>query len=165
LFGVAPALHVSHSNLSQSLNEGGRGRSGSPRQTRLRTFLVFSEVALSVVLLSAAGLLIRSLINLRCVNPGFDPSNALVMNVSLPAAKYPRGARQVAFYRDLLERIERLPGVKSAGAVSILPESGNFDHTPMKVEGRSYGPGEQLTPDVYRVTPGYFRTMSIPMLK
>src|SRR5262249_36920306 len=66
---------------------------------------------------------------------------------------------------DLLERIERLPGVKSAGAVSILPESGNFDHTPMKVEGRSYGPEEQLTPDVYRVTPGYFRAMSIPMWK
>jgi putative ABC transport system permease protein len=87
------------------------------------------------------------------------------MNVSLPEAKYPRGPRQVAFYGELLERINRLPGVISAGAVSILPESGNFDHTPMKVEGRIYGPGEELVPDLYRTTTGYFSAMSIPLLE
>jgi putative ABC transport system permease protein len=165
LFGVAPALCVSAGNLGASLKEGGRGRGVAVRQNRFRTWMVVSEVALSVVLLSGAGLLIRSFINLRGISPGFDSRNAVVMNVSLPEAKYPRGLRQVAFYRDLLGRIDRLPGVVSAGAVSILPESGNFDHTPMKVEGRIYGPGEELVPDLYRVTPGYFSAMSIPPLR
>src|SRR5215471_13636653 len=165
LFGVAPALYCSAGSLGDSLKEGWRGRGASVGQNRFRTCLVVSEVALSVVLLSGAGLLIRSFMNLRGVSPGFDSRNTLVMNVSLPEAKYPRGPRQVGFYRDLLEHIDRLPGVISAGAVSTLPESGNFDHTPMKIEGRIYGPGEELVPDFYRTTTGYFDAMSIPLLK
>ena len=165
LFGVAPAMYCSAGRLGDSLKEGWRGRGASVGQNRFRTSLVVSEVALSVVLLSGAGLLIRSFMNLRGVSPGFDSRNTVVMNVSLPEAKYPRGPRQVAFYSDLLGRIDRLPGVVSAGAVSILPESGNFDHTPMKVEGRIYGPGEELVPDLYRATTGYFGAMSISLLE
>jgi putative ABC transport system permease protein len=165
LFGLAPALHVSVGDLGDSLKEGWRGRGTSGAHSGLRTGVVVSEVALSVLLLSGAGLLIRSFINLRGISPGFDSRNAFVMNVSLPEAKYPQGPSQVAFYRDLLERIDGLPGVISAGAVSVLPESGNFDHTPLKVEGRFYGPGEELVPDLYRVTPGYFKAMSIPLLE
>src|SRR5262249_25098716 len=165
LFGMAPALQVSIANLGDSLKEGWRGGGSSGTQSRIRSFLVISEIGLSVMLLSGAGLLIRSFINVRGVGPGYDPRSVLVMNLSLPAAKYHRGHAQVEFYRDLIERIDRLPGVISAGAVSILPESGNFDHTPMKVEGRSYAPGEQLVPDVYRATPGYFKAMAIPLLE
>jgi putative ABC transport system permease protein len=165
LFGIAPALQVSAGNLADSLKEAWRGKGAAVAKSRLRTYLVVSEVALSVVLLSGAGLLIRSFMNLRRISPGFDSRNALVMNVFLPEAKYPLGPSQVAFYRDLFQRIDCLPGVISAGAVSILPESGNFDHTPMKVEGRFYGPGEELIPDLYRITPGYFSAMSIPLLE
>jgi putative ABC transport system permease protein len=165
LFGLAPVLQASAANLGGSLKDGWLGSGATGGRSRLRTLLIVFEVALSVVLLAGAGLLIRSFINLSSVNPGFDSSNVLVMNVALPEAKYTRGPRQVVFYRNLIDRIERLPGIRYAGAVSILPESGNFDHTPMRVEGRVYGPGEEPAPDVYRVTPGYFQAMSIPVIR
>jgi putative ABC transport system permease protein len=164
LFGLAPALHASAAKLGGALKEG-RGAGAARAQNRLTAPLVIAEIALSLVLLAGAGLLIRSFMNLRGVNPGFDTRDTLAVKVGLPAAKYPPGSKQVAFYRELIERIQRLPGVQDAGAVSILPESGDFDHTPMEIEGRIYGPGEPLTPDLYRVTPGYFRTLSIPLIK
>ena len=165
IFGLAPALHISISNLGDSLKEGGRN-SGTPSSRHgLRQLLVVSEIALSVVLLVCAGLLIRSFVNLQSVNPGFDPQRTLTMNVALPEAKYPRGPKQIVFFREVVSRVQRLPGVEHAAIVSILPESGNFDHTMVEVEGRTYGPGEQPTPDVYRVSPDYFRALSIPLLR
>jgi putative ABC transport system permease protein len=165
IFGLAPATQISVLNLGDSLKEGGRS-SGAPSNRRgLRQLLVVCEIALSVVLLVCAGLLIRSFLNLRSVNPGFDPRQALTMNIALPEAKYPRGPKQVAFFHDLISRVQRLPGVDYAAVVSVLPESGNFDHTLVEVEGRSYRPGEQPTPDVYRVSPDYFHALAIPLLK
>ena len=165
IFGLAPALHISPGNLLESLKEGGRG-SGTPSSRHgLRQLLVVSEIALSVVLLVCAGLLIRSFLNLQSVNPGLDPHRTLTMNVALPEAKYSRGPKQIVFFHEVVSRVQRLPGVEYAAVVSILPESGNFDHTMVEVEGRTYGPGEQPTPDVYRVSPDYFRALSIPLLK
>ncbi|MGH9764208.1 MAG: FtsX-like permease family protein, partial [Blastocatellia bacterium] len=98
-------------------------------------------------------------------NPGFDPHKVLTVNITLPDSKYPRGPLQVAFFRELLGRVSNLHGVQHAAVVSILPESGNFDHAPMQIEGRTYSPGEYSSPDVYRVSPDYFGTLSIPLIK
>ena len=163
IFGIAPATHVSAGNAGESLKEGGRNSVASITRRGTRRLLVVSEIALSLVLLICAGLLIRSFLNLQRVNPGFDAKNTLTVSVALPEAKYPRGPKQIDFFREALSRIQRLPGVEYAGVTSILPESGNFDHTPMEVEGRNYGPGERPTPDVYRVSPDYFRALSIPL--
>ena len=165
IFGLAPALHVSVGNPSDSLKEGGRSSVAAASRRGLRQLLVVSEIALSLVLLVCAGLLIRSFLNLRSVNPGFDPHRTLTMNVALPEAKYPPGPKQVAFFRDVVSRVQRLPGVEHAAIVSALPESGHYAHTWVKVEGRSYRPGEEPMPDVIRVSPDYFRAMSIPLLK
>ena len=81
----------------------------------------------------------------------------------LPQATYPRGGRDIQFFRQVLERLTAMPGVTAAGAVSILPESPNFDHTNARVVGRRYAPNEELIPDVYRVTPGYFAALRIPV--
>jgi len=164
IFGLAPALHVSVGNLGDSLKEGGRSGAAADRRG-LRQLLVISEIALSVALLVCAGLLIRSFLNLRSVNPGFDPHHTLTMNIALPEAKYPSGRKQVAFFRDVVSRAQRLPGVEYAAITSILPESGRANHTWVRVEGRTYRPGEEPMPDVFRVSPDYFRALSVPLLR
>jgi putative ABC transport system permease protein len=147
--------------LLSSLRDGGRG--GSASRSRLARLVVASQLALAMVVLVSAGLLARSYRHLRDVEAGFDPAGVLTARVSLPDATYPRGVREVQFFRQVLDRLTAQRGVIAAGAVSILPESPNFDHTNVKVVGRQYTPGEEPTPDVYRVTPGYFAAMSIPM--
>src|SRR5215471_6873909 len=164
IFGLAPALHVSDGNLGDSLKEGGRSGAAADRRG-LRQLLVVSEIALSVALLVCAGLLIRSFLNLRSVNPGFDPHHTLTMNIALPEAKYPSGRKQVAFFRDVVSRVQRLPGVEYAAITSILPESGRANHTWVRVEGRTYRPGGEPMPDVFRVSPDYFRALSVPLLR
>ena len=163
-FGLAPALHVSVGNMGDSLKEGGRSGAAADRRG-LRQLLVISEIALSVALLVCAGLLIRSFLNLRSVNPGFDPHHTLTMNIALPEAKYPTGPKQIAFFRDVVSRVQRLPGVEYAAITSILPESGRANHTWVRVEGRTYRPGEEPMPDVFRVSPDYFRALSVPLLR
>jgi putative ABC transport system permease protein len=164
IFGLAPAMHISGSDMNTPLKEAGRDSGASFGRRGARRLLVVSEVALSLVLLAGGALLVRSFLNLTHVNPGFDPNNALTVTLALPEAKYPPGPRQAAFFHEVLSRIQRLPGVEHAGATSVLPESGNFDHVPLEVEGRNYGPGERPTPDVYRVSPDYFRALAIPLL-
>jgi putative ABC transport system permease protein len=118
------------------------------------------------MLLAGAGLLLRSLGRLNQVDAGFNAANVVTMNVSLPSLTYPdRSGKPESFYRELLHQISSLPGVQSAGAVSILPLGGDFDTVGTEVEGRVYGPGEVPYPERYRVTPGYFRTLEIGMLR
>ena len=166
VFGLAPALHISIGNLGESLKEGGRS-SGTPSSRHgLRQLLVVSEIALSMILLICAGLLIRSFLNLRSVNPGFNPHQTLTMNITLPEAKYPNQPKRVAFFRDVFSRLQRLPGVEYAGITSILPEGGGANHTWVRLEGRTYRDiSEQPMPDVFRVSPDYFRALSVPILK
>jgi len=144
-----------------SLRDGGRatslGRAG------LRRAVVTAQLAMATIVLVAAGLLARSYRHLMSVRPGFDPSGVVTARVTLPDALYPRGERQVRFFHAVVERLTRQPGVIAAGAVSILPESPNFDHTSARVVGREYAAGEEPTPDVYRVTPGYFDALRIPL--
>jgi putative ABC transport system permease protein len=165
VFGLAPALHISRIDLIESLKESGRSSGGGASRNRLRGALVVSEVAMALVLLISAGLLIRTVIRLRDVNTGFNPENLLTMNVALPNAKYPNAPAWIAFYNQIIERIESLPGVKAAGVTSVLPFSGNFDGRGLAVETRPKPRGEEISVDLYIATPGYLKAMEIPLLE
>jgi putative ABC transport system permease protein len=164
--GLAPAWHLTKIDLNQVLREGlGRADSdsgGSPT----RRLLVVSEVALSLVLLIGAGLLIRTLWALRNANPGFDPHNVLTLSLAIPRAKYPQPAQRIRFFDQLLKQVRALPGVESAGAIDDLPLSGNGSNWPIAIEGRPAGKlAEQPEVDTCMVSPGYFRTMRVPLLR
>ena len=159
-FGLAPSVIASRTNLANALNDSSRSSTSSGH---LRAWLVGAEVALSVMLLAGAGLLFRSLIGLQKVDPGLDASGVLTFRVSLPAARYPE-SRRTQFFSQALERIEHLPGVRSASAVSYLPFTGDFAGTSVSIAGRpAPKPGEELYGVIRTVMPGYFRTMGIPL--
>jgi putative ABC transport system permease protein len=160
VFGLAPALLSSRTNFNSSLKEGGRDTSATSRGARVRSLLVVSEVALALMLLVGAGLLIKSLVNLQRVDPGFNPKSALRVDVGLPRTRYPERNQSAAFYKQLLDRVAELPGVQSAGAVSSLPLSGGGTDSDFGIEGRP--PAEPGHPQVAwysSVTPAYFRAM------
>ena len=165
LFGLAPALQISRPNLAESLKESGRGSGPSASRNRLRSMLVVSEIALTLVLLVCAGLLIRSVMRLKNVDTGFNAQNILAMNIGLPGIKYPKPENQIAFYKEVTERIASLPGVKAAGTTSVLPLSDNFDGRGLLVEDHPKPRGEEITVDLYIATPGYLRAMEIPVVK
>ena len=165
LFGVAPALQMSHPNLSESLKETGRGLGGSARSNRLRGALVITEVAMTLVLLVAAGLLVRTMVRLGNVDKGFNSRNVLTMDIGLPSLKYPKPENWIAFYKQATERIAGIRGVSSAGLTSVLPLSDNFDGRGLVVEDYPKPRGEEISVDLYVVTTGYLRAMEIPLLK
>ncbi|MGA9813824.1 MAG: ABC transporter permease [Terriglobales bacterium] len=157
LLGLVPALQSSRSHPNESLKEGERGSTAS--RGRTRSALVIAEVGLSLVLLIGAGLLVKSFARLMEVHAGFDPDRLLTFNLELPSSTDP--VRQFAFYQQVLERLQALPGVQAAGAVSRLPLAGGNS-------GRSFGvPGieKQYDADIRVSTPDYFRAMRIPLLK
>jgi putative ABC transport system permease protein len=166
LFGLAPALQASRLNLNESLKEGARGSAGGPHRNRIRTLLVASEVALSLVLLLGAGLMVRSFERLLKVDPGFDPKNVLTSRLALPASKYPDSKQQSAFFQETLQRLEALPGVQSVGAVSALPLSGAEEASSFMVEGSPPADSSE-TPmaDRRRASADYFRAMGIRLVK
>ena len=165
LFGLAPALETSRGNPSAILNDGGRGQGAVAAGRHRRNLLVVSETALAVMLLIAAGLLVNSFVRLRHVNPGFDPRNTLAADLPLPAARYPDGNARARLVGSLLQKVQSLPGVASASIVSVLPESSNFNRMFMEIEGRAYQPSTRPAPDQYEVTPEYFRTLAIPLVR
>jgi putative ABC transport system permease protein len=124
LFGLAPALEASRPNLNDSLKEGGRGAATGGRSHRWRSVFVVVEVALALVLLIGAGLMIRSFARLQSVDPGFDSKRLLTVRLQLPASKYGQNPQRLAFFKQLAERVQALPGVRSAGAISVLPFAG-----------------------------------------
>jgi putative ABC transport system permease protein len=164
LFGLAPAWQVSKPDLNDALKEGGR-HSGSGSR-RLRSLLVISEVALSLVLLIGAGLLFRSFLALLKTNPGFNPEGVLTMSLNLPFAKYKEDSQRAAFYSDLVQRVKTLPGVQSAAVVNYLPLGGANSSDVFLVEGQPEPPPDRENNGRYRVcTPDYFQTMGISILK
>jgi predicted permease len=165
LFGLAPAFQSSTVNLQESLKEGGRSGSAGAARQRLRSLLVIGEVALTLVLLAGSALMVKSLINLLDVNPGFDPHNVLTMQISLPSQRYSKQSQITNFYKSVLGRVSRLPGVRAAGAVQILPFSGTLNAGDLKVKGRAYRPAETPHPIFSAAMPGYFRAMRIPALQ
>ncbi len=166
VFGLAPALQISKPDLNEVLKEGGRSGTGSRQSSRLRSLLVVSEIALSLVLLIGAGLMIRSFVELMNVPPGFNSENILTMQIALPTAKYGDNQKVAAFYTQTVERIKSLPGVVSVGATSNLPFGGSDQTTGIIVEGRPAPPPGQEPEVSYRaISPDYFHTMGIAMLK
>jgi putative ABC transport system permease protein len=165
LFGIAPALQGSRYKLQEALKEGGRsGTDGSGR--RVRRALIVAEVALALTLLVGAGLLIKSFARLLGVAPGFDPRNVLTFNVALPQARYPDPASQRRFFDETLSRIAQLPGVKGAGATTVMPFGGNWSTSSFTVEGHKLATGENDPwGDVRIVTSGFIETMRIPLLR
>lgn len=164
-FGLAPAMHSSKPNLNESLKEGGRRAGAGASRSSLRSALVVAEVAMAMVLLVGAGLMIKSVMRLRDVKPGFTPENLLTMNASLPLSRYPKADSWVTFYNQLIERVEQLPGVEGAGLVSVLPLSKNFDGRGLVIEDHPKPRGEEISVDLYISTPGYLRAMQIPLVK
>ncbi|MCA1584356.1 MAG: hypothetical protein LC791_06165, partial [Acidobacteria bacterium] len=132
LIGLIPALQVAPADLHETLKDGGRQPSSGVRRGA-REALIAAEVALSIVLLVAAGLLLRSLANLYRVDPGFSAEQVLALDVSLPTAHYEEGT-QIPFYARLLTRVRHLPGVREAGAINILPLSANYDSRGVQID-------------------------------
>ena len=166
IFGLAPALQASRIDLTGGLKEGGRSGSGGARNTRLRSLMMVSEIALSFMLLVGAGLLIKSFMRLRDVSPGFSPDNVLTMRVSLLPAKYPEGEPRAQLLRQTLERLKSLPGVQSTGAVLSLPLGGDTFNLWRALirEGRPATTEESANANYLVATPEYFRTLQIPLV-
>jgi putative ABC transport system permease protein len=163
LFGLIPALEASRVDLSTTLKESA-GRSGTGfHQNKARSLLVVSEVALALVLLVGSGLLIRTTLALRSVNPGFDSNNILTMRMSLSGTRYVTSAPVNLLFRDGLERLRALPGVETASATCCIPLEGGYG-LPFRVVGRPlqqgpfHGGGGWLT-----IAPAYFDVFKIPV--
>jgi putative ABC transport system permease protein len=164
VFGLAPALQASKSDVNEALKEGGRGSSEGHARNRLRAALVVAEVALSLVLLVGAGLLAQSFKRLLDVQPGFDPNNLVTMDVVPRRSRYPEDAQRVQFFQAFVERAKNVPGVKSIGLVDPLPLNGNFEAWDFQIEGRPpFAPGEQNNADRRIVNAEYFAAMGIPL--
>ncbi|HKR61156.1 MAG TPA: ABC transporter permease, partial [Pyrinomonadaceae bacterium] len=166
LFGLVPAFRTMNLNLIESLKEGGRSWSDGGKRNRTRSVLVVLESAVAVLLLIGAGLLVRSLIQLQNVKPGFDPDNVLTMRIDLPMEKYSTPEKAGAFFSELEGRVSSLPGVETVGTVTELPLSGQPNDMPYTVEGRPPVSIDQaFDNDFRRVNRNYFSAMRIPFFR
>jgi putative ABC transport system permease protein len=166
VFGLAPALQASKTNLNEALKEGGRTSGGAAARQRVRSLFVVIQVALALVLLIGAGLLIRSFMRLRQVDPGFDPENVLTMNIAMPESKYPTSQQQTQFLGELLRRIKNVPGVEHASAVEPLPLSSSDLVLSFVIQGQPPAdPGAKTSANWRTVGPDYFHTMNIPLAR
>jgi putative ABC transport system permease protein len=164
LFGLAPALHASRANLHEAFAARGTPAAASFGRFSLRNLFVVAQVALSIVLLIAAGLLTRSLLWVQRIDPGFDPRGVLTMEFRLPATKYADEAQAGAFMERAIAEIRRAPGVQSAALVRAAPFSYNGASSGYIVAGREPAPGvEPPSTQLNAVTPGYFATMRLPL--
>jgi predicted permease len=164
VFGLAPAALMSKLDLQTTLKEGARGSQGGTRN-RLRSGLIVSEVAFALMLLVGVGLLLNSFFRLSRVSPGFNPQQALTMQLSLPGKKYADDARRTAFFAQMVERIEALPGVVAAGLAVSLPIASGAPEVFLKVNGRVGGPQPGYLADFDFCTPDYFRAMGILLIR
>jgi predicted permease len=164
LAGALPAIRAGRTDVNDALKEGGRSDAGSVG-LRTRRLLIVCEVALSLMLLTGAGVMIRSLLALRNVDAGFDPRNVLSMQVALPETRYKTAAQTTAFFDGALQRIRALPGVQEAAAIDDLPLAGGSQQ-PIVVDGHAeLLPRDQATVAVRKITPGYLRAMRVPLLR
>ncbi|HJT26268.1 MAG TPA: ABC transporter permease [Pyrinomonadaceae bacterium] len=166
LFGLAPAFRTVQVNLIESLKEGVRGAGDSTLRNRTRSLLVVFESAIAVMLLIGAGLLVRSLVALQSVDPGFDANNVLTMRVALARNKYDTPEKTTNFFTELQARAGSLPGVETVGLVTELPLSGQLNDLPFTVEGRPPVTIDQaFGADFRRVNQNYFSALRIPLLR
>ncbi len=165
-FGLLPTVQLAHENLHETLKEGGRGSTGSRRGARSRGILIVAEVGVAVVLAIGAGILLRSLARLVHVPPGVRAAKVATFSIALPDPRYHQPERQSEFYRQLVERVQTIPGVESAATVTFLPFTGAgrfvyFCPQGVACQGLSKDPLIAMQ----QITPDYFRAMGIPLLK
>jgi putative ABC transport system permease protein len=164
VFGLAPAIQITRSNLVDALKESSLRTTAGSHRHHLRSWLMIVEMALALVLLVSSGLLIRSLVRLQNVNPGFDPHNVLAADLDLPGQKY-TNAKQDQFARELMPKLASLPGVQYAAGVFPLPMSGSEMRTSVAIEGRPVAKSDELHSTIFSITPDYFRAMKIALLQ
>ena len=166
VFGIVPALGITRATtLQDSLREGTTGAGAGSKRLRLRSALVVGEVALSLVLLVGAGLLIKSFAKIDSLNAGFNTENILSMSISLPGSAYNEPSKVVQFYDRLMQSVEHLPGVASAGAISWQLYGVGTGHRYAVVGEPPYSPGQEPGGEVRFVTPRLFETLRIPLLR
>ena len=165
LFGLFPALQTSRPNLNETLKDSGQRGSETGGRNRVGGLLIVSEIALSFVLLAGAGLLIKSFMHLREIDPGFNPENVLAMRLTLPPGKYKQGEPRAQIYKQLIDQVKATPGVQSAAAVLSLPLGGDQFNVGRCVisEGRPMTADEQINAQHLAITPDYFQTLQIPL--
>ncbi len=166
LFGLAPALQASRPDLNDALKKSAGRNQGGFQRGGLRNPLIVAEVALALLLSVGAGLMIKSFMRLQQVSPGFEPNNLLTMNISLPRQKYKEPQQANAFFDQVAEHIKTVPGVKSVGGTDPLPFSNSNATTSFFIEGAPAVPlADRPEVGERAVTPAYFETMGIPVLK
>jgi putative ABC transport system permease protein len=167
LVGLWPALRASHTaSLTLSLHEGGRGTSDGVQRQRVRSGLVVAQVALALLLLTGAGLTLKSFRNAQDATLGFNPENILIADVLLPKARYESDEKIAHFNNQLIERVRALPGVEAAALGLNIPFDDNEWDSSFHVTGTPpYAPGEKPEAEVNFVTPDYFRVMRMPLLR
>ena len=164
VFGLIPALAVARGNAADFLKDDSTRGTASRRIGALRATMVVGEVAAAVVLLAGAGLLIKSLVRLQSVNPGFVADHVLTAQVALPATRYPDAAARINFWRRALERVATIPGVSAAGLTTNVPFNGNVGSGSYTIVGRAQPPGETAPHGRQEVVGGdYFTAMRIPL--
>jgi putative ABC transport system permease protein len=160
IFGMAPAWQASQVKPVEALKSAGRG-SGAKSQVRWRSALTVVEVALSLILLVGAGLLLRSFSTLMGVDLGFQPDHVIAINVNLPALRYPTPRARLQFFQQLDQRVRALPGVQSDAYANRMPLRGGWG-SGIALDGN---PNLRAAPDFQAVSPGYFQTLGIPLLR
>lgn len=166
LFGLAPALQSTKTDVQETLREGGRGSSADRSGKLLRRAFVVAEFGLALTLLAGAGLLLKSFGRVTSIDPGFEANNLLTAQVVLPAAKYTTDTLRIGFFDQALARIAAVPGVTAAGATSVLPFSGSWSTSSFNVEGYTPADGEPSPwGDMRYVSPGFAEAMEMPVLR
>ncbi len=164
VFGLAPALAISRTDLNDALKEGSRGSSGGRRL--LREAMVALEVAVSLVLLIGAGLLVRSFVRLEHADPGFRPDHVLTAQIILPVVQYKQPSQQWTFQKSLLDRVHALPGVLKADAIDFMPFSNTYSAGDFTIEGHPFSPNDPAPVVIKgRTGPEYFEAMGIPLIR
>jgi putative ABC transport system permease protein len=166
LFGMAPALKSAKNDLTDALKGGSMSISAGRSVRGWRDVLVVAQIAMALVLVTCAGLMLRSLLALHAVDPGFDPQRLLTLQVKLPDRKYDSDEKRIIFYQQAIEQIRAAPGVTSVAAASIIPLTGDSSDSRVNIDG--YQPADPNHPIFVGhaiATPGYFETMKIPLLR
>ncbi len=166
LFGLVPALQISRSDVNEALQNGSKGNAGGLQMSRTRALLVVSQVSLSLLLLVGAGLLIKSFLNLRATDPGFDSTRLMTMSIDLLRVRYPEIDQQIRAWDAIMQKLAAIHGVESVGGATPLPLGPSSWSKAFMVSGAApRAPGDHPRAGCLLVEPDYFKTMRIPVLQ
>ena len=166
MFGLVPAMNLTKPDVQPELREGGRSASSGAGQNRLRGLLAAGEVAVALILLVGAGLMVKSLYRLLAVDPGFKTDRILTMDMHLRTTQYAKDPAILNFWQQVLYRVRALPGVESAALGTVVPLTDSHSRSDITIEGMALPkPGSFPHPDGHSVSPGYLRTLGVPLLR